>query len=190
VNLSIADNLAPSATVTDSGDLVNAYVPATSAIVDSAVSDGVPGEASFEDRYHAYFASTANPGWVELTWAAPKNLTSLQTYVCQGDAGKAVDADRIVSAVQFYVNQGAGFTSVGSVNTVDTDDVGCFDLTKIDGNWSNVTAVRYEFTGSGEQGSRIADVMAIGAAVPEPSAIVLVGMGLLSLLAYAWRKRR
>ena len=190
VNLSIADNLAPSATVTGRNDLWSASISPLTALVDSKVSDGVPGEASFEEAYHAYFDTVANPGWVELAWTAPKNLTSLQTYVCQGDAGAAVDADRIVSAVQFYVNQGSGFTSVGTVNTVDTDDIGGFDLTKIDGSWSNVTAVRYEFTGNGAQGGRVAEVIAIGTAVPEPSTVTLIGAGLLSLLAYAWRKRR
>jgi hypothetical protein len=32
--------------------------------------------------------------------------------------------------------------------------------------------------------------LSVGAAVPEPSTFVLLGIGVISLLAYAWRRRR
>jgi hypothetical protein len=38
--------------------------------------------------------------------------------------------------------------------------------------------------------TRISEVQAYGAAAPEPSTMILLAIGLVSLLAYAWRKRK
>jgi hypothetical protein len=187
VSLNTPDNVAALATATASS-IGNWEVQPIKAI-DNNVSDGIPGAASFEDSSHFFFVDQSAPNTLDLNWSTPQHLKSLQTYVCHGGT-TFPDADRTVSAVQFYVNQGAGFVSVGTVATADTNDVGCFDLTKIDGNWSNVTGVRYEYTDSSNQGPRVAEVLAISTAVPEPGTCALIISGLLGLLSYAWRKRK
>lgn len=192
ITLSTPDNVAPSAAVAVSG-ANGGYSGAE--LNNLLVSDGVPGAASFEDMgVHFIFPEDSAPYQVSLTWTTPQSLKSLQAYVGHGDdvGGSFPDADRTVSAISFAVDYGlgAGWEPVGAVDTVDTDDVGSFDLTKLDGNWSNVIAVGYQFTGSsGTQGPRVAEVLAI-ASVPEPSTFVLLVAGLIGLLAYAWRKRR
>jgi hypothetical protein len=182
-----ANNVAPLATVTASSAGVGDLAPVGHAI-DTNVSDGVPGSPSFDDSVHFGFLNDTAPYTLDLAWATPQHLTSLQAYVGQGGAAFP-DADRTVSAIEFSVDQGAGWVSLGSVSTVNTDDAGSFDLTKIDGDWAGVEKARYAFTGSsGAQGPRVAEVLA--QSVPEPSTVVLLTSALLGLLAYAWRKRR
>ncbi len=190
VTLSEPNNVAPQATVAVSSVLTSSYTGAE--LNNLLICDGVPGQASFSDvGVDFVFADDSAPYQASLTWATPQNLSSLQAYVGHGGT-TFPDADRTVSAVTFAVDYGlgAGWETVGAVNTVDTNDVGSFDLTKLDGNWSNVIAVAYQFTGSsGTQGPRVAEVLAISQ-VPEPSALALLGLGMSSLLAYAWRKRK
>lgn len=185
ITLSDPDNVAPLATVSTS----SAANSNGAELNNRLVSDGVPGELTFEDTGVHFMFLDAQPSYaVVLNWTTPQNLKSLQAYICQGGAG---DADRTVSSIEFFVDNAGDsnwdYSTV--VATANTNDVGCFDLTKADGNWSNVSRVGFAFTGSsGTQGPRVAEVLAISS-VPEPSTLVLLVGGLLGLLAYAWRKR-
>lgn len=163
-----------------------------SAAGDSMVSDGhwdlQTGAVGWDDSVHTAMSSPTG-GTIDLAWTTPQRLHSLQAYVVAGPASEEGNIDRQCTSVEFFVDQGSGFTSLGIVNTVNTNDVGIFDLTKIDGDWSNVNAARFLFTGV-SQGPRVGEVLALGHAVPEPSAIVLCCGALIGLLACAWRKRR
>lgn len=150
------NNVAPLASVTWSSS--TAYRGAT----DMLVSDGVPGQASFGDTAHFVFGSVTDAVYsIDLAWTQPRHLSCLQAYVCHGGSAFP-DADRTVSTIEFFVDQGSGLQSVGTVNTTDTNDLGCFDLTKLDGDWTGVTAVRYRFVQSGALPPRVAEVLALG----------------------------
>jgi hypothetical protein len=191
ITLTTTDNLATTATVAASSE--NTTCPLVNA-TNLKLTDGIPGEDSFDDMKANFIFTAASSYTLDLTWSKAVNLTSLQAYVCHGnDNNSAItDADRNVSAIQFYVNQGAGFASVGSVNTANTNDIGCFDLTKLDGNWSNVTAIRCEFISSWGEEPRVGEVLAIGqvASAPEPSSAAILGAAVVGFAAYAWRKRK
>jgi len=183
ITLSDQNNVAPSATTSASPQLQRAE-----ASIDGKVSDGIPSEGTYDDTVHAIFSDAAVSSYtLDLTWSTAQHLASLQAYVFY-NSNDLYSVDRTVSAIQFFVDQGAGFVSVGTVNTTNTNTIGAFDLTKLDGDWSNVTKVRYQFTPTGTQGPRVAEVLAIKS-VPEPSTIISFSVGLLGLLAYAWRKR-
>lgn len=155
--------------------------------VDGKVSDGVPGEASFDDSVHFVFAGVDNQAIIQA-WNSPQTLGAVQAYVCHGGLA---DADRLVSSVEFLIKTegSADWNFSIVVPTVDTNDIGGFDLTQATGNWANVIEVGYAFTAGSGQGPRIAEVRAL-TLVPEPATMYLAATGLLGLLAYAWRKRR
>jgi hypothetical protein len=191
VDVGLTGDVAKSGTVTTTGDLgsIPAYPQFSSAhLIDGKVSNLADLGANDNEATSCIFNDGSDQA-ATVTWTQTQNLTSLQAYVVSGIG--AGTWDRTVSAVTFSIDQGAGFTAVGTVDTADTNEVGAFDLVKLDGNWSNVTAVKYTFTPAttGSNGPRVADVLAIGA-VPEPSSVVLLCAGLLSLLAYAWRSRK
>ena len=99
---------------------------------------------------------------MDLTLPKIADLTSLQAYVCEGSDNGFLDTDRTVSSVEFFVDQGSGFTSVGSMTVSDTDDFGCFDLVELTGTWAGVSAVRYEFTATdGVTPPRIGEIAAV-----------------------------
>jgi hypothetical protein len=180
VTISDAYDVAPQATITWGGADV-------SGVTDMKVTDGLPGTGDFDDQTSVYFMSTSN-NIIDFTWSTPQHLSNLSAYVCHGGTLNGVtDADRTSSAITFYVDQGSGLVLQGTVNTANTNDIGVFDLTKLTGDWTNVSKVRYEFTPSNNQGVRVAEVIAD--TTPEPSTIVLLVAGAASLLAYAWRKR-
>lgn len=185
-----AINVATSASVTASNQRVlggNNLASATN----NVVSDGTGGANPFDWTQCYLFADRANPDPIytlDLTWTTGQNLGSLRAYVTPASFSNCS-----TSAIEFFVKQGldGSLTSVGSVNVASTPatDVGMYVLAKKDGSWSNVTAVRYQFTADGSGfGPRVAEVLAN--TVPEPSSILLLVSGLLGLLAYAWRKRR
>ena len=181
-----ATNVATSATtVTASNGPVLGNL---ASVTNNVVSDGTGGDNPFVWSECYLFASRANPDpayTLDLTWSIGQNIKSLQAYVTS-----IAVSNCSTSSIEFFVKQGSGsLTSVGSVSVPTTADIGAYTLTKLDGSWSNVTAVQYKFTADGiTYGPRVAEVLVN--TIPEPSAIILVVTGLLGLVAYAWRKRR
>ncbi len=152
-NLNIPGNAAVAGTAigrafsaADGSEIVVGAAPA----INNVIGHGEPGTATFLDMHHFVYAGVpgdaVGPWQLDLTLPAVLDLTTLQAYVCEGSDNGFVDADRNISSVEFFVDQGSGFVSVGSVAAVDTDDIGCFDLVELAGVWSGVNAVRYEFT--------------------------------------------
>lgn len=196
ITVGAANDVAMSGTVTSSPEIGALNLPQFSPanLIDGKVSN-LMDFANDGEGTSDIFMDGAGPHTVTVTWAQPRNLSSLQTYVVSNtgaNTGGTITWDRTVSAVTFSVDQGAGLTPVGTVNTANTNEVSAFDLTKLDGNWSNVIAVQYTFTpadATGSNGPRVAEVLAIST-IPEPSSMVIMSAGLLSLLAYAWRKQR
>lgn len=190
VSVSDPNNVAPLAAMVESSWIGPDYpFSAPAKAIDGRVSNASdPYTADREDEGSSFlFNDNMVPNTITLTWSQPQHLTSLQAYVCTGSEG---NFDRAVYRIDFSVKQGVGaFTEVGQLEVPDTNDIGVFDLTGLNGDWSNVTAVQYKFNGwDGVSGPRVAEVLAI--AVPEPSALMLLGAGVISLLAYAWRKQR
>ncbi len=170
--------------------------------IDDRISHGVPGYRDFWDRVHYFDARDETAPYqidVDLNNPAGYNLTELQAYVLHGDDGSPgdtfVDADRIVSQVQFFVDQISNpgvWTSVGIVATAESDYPGGFDKTVLNtgGPWNGVTDVRYEFTldatANQRYPPRIAEVLAIDPSVPvtyqqyggQENGLVLSGGGL------------
>ena len=148
--------------------------------INNVLATGEPGVGTFLDGHHFVFPGSeeeplVGPFQLDLTLPQILDLTSLQAYVCEGsDNGFLDPADRNVSAVEFFVDQGSGFTSVGSMTVSDTDDFGCFDLVELTGSWSGVSAVRYEFTPNENNLNppRIGEIVAIS---PDWSGLQLTG---------------
>lgn len=196
VNISDPNNIAGTATLSlPDGDLTfGDFGQGISQAVDDRVSDGIPGEASFQDAnhhlvYNGFGTNNTNTNELLLTFSSAVTLVELVAFVGAGDGAggetsTAVDADRTVSSVQFFVNTGSGLTSAGSsVATADTDDVGSFDRTSLTGLWTGVTQVQFNFTPTGTQPVRVAEVQTL---VPEPGSLALLGLGGLMVL----RRRR
>ncbi|MBN1912327.1 MAG: hypothetical protein JW818_21585 [Pirellulales bacterium] len=130
--------------------------------IDDRISVALPTSRDYFDRVHFLLFDTTQPYQIDVDLGGAYDLTALQAYVPSGDSGGTFpDTDRTVSQVEFFVDQGSGFTSVGLIGTSDTDDIAGFDLTQVTGNWTGVTNVRYEFTKSGTYAPRIAEVLAI-----------------------------
>ena len=122
-----------------------------------------PGGADADGTSFIFGDSDDSPT-LDLSWEQPQHLKSLQTYVCAGGTSNGVtDFDRAVATVKFFVDRGAGWELAGTVSTANTNDVGAFDLVKLDGDWSNVMQVRYQFpkAAGGCSGPRVAEVLAI-----------------------------
>ena len=177
-NLNIPGNIARSSVATGVAYLQDTTPLSFDAYraVNNVLGTGEPGVGTFLDQHHFVFPDSYNTGTVEepvletvvgpwqvdLTLPQIVDLSSLQAYVCEGSDNGFIDADRNVSSVEFFVDQGTGFTSVGSMSVADTDDIGCFDLVELTGTWTGVSAVRYEFTPTdGVTAPRIGEVVAV-----------------------------
>ena len=57
-------------------------------------------------------------------------------------------------------------------------------------NTTTIATLKLETTVSGGEGVYLDNVSVLGTPAPEPGALVLLGTGLMALLAYAWRRRR
>ncbi len=122
-----------------------------------------PGGADADGTSFIFGDSDDSPT-LDLSWEQPQHIKSLQTYVCAGGANNGVtDFDRTVATVKFFVDRGAGWELAGTVSTANTNDIGAFDLVKLDGDWSNVKQVRYQLpkAAGGCSGPRVAEVLAI-----------------------------
>ena len=179
-------------------DPVTTYVGYAWSTIDTKISTGEPGTSDYDDTAHYWNwpgnVSEARPDGIyslEILWDTAYDLTTLNAYVCSGDTigtGGAIDADRVVSSVDFYVSyEPVGvdpvYTLVGSATPGATDDVGGFDLTSVSGTWNSVTSVRYDFTQptvDTSQAPRIAEVQAIAPAVTvDYSPVFLNGLTLV-----------
>jgi hypothetical protein len=171
VNLNIPGNAAIAGTAVGWSHHLQSMteVPfAAQAAINNVIGTGIPGVGTFLDVHHFIFSGGDDedplgaPFYLDVTLPETLNLTTLQAYVCEGSDNGFPDADRTVSAVEFFVDQGSGFVPVGSLSTVDTDDYGCFDRVELTGSWAGVSAVRYGFTPTdGVTPPRVAEVTAI-----------------------------
>ncbi len=162
----------------------------------AAVNNNVVDDGSTGFLWNELFmfddTATPNPPYtLDLTWTTGQNINSLQAYVMYLDGTSGWDGS--TSNVQFYVKEGSGSLALaGSVSVPAERSIGPYwSLVELDGSWSDVTAVRYEFTCNSAlgHGPRVAEVLAISS-IPEPSTICMLVIGLFGLLAYAWRKRK
>ena len=102
-----------------------------------------------------------------------------------------------VSGGPYYYGPDMGDLNPGDVVKVAWNADNSVDLFKNDVQYGHADVAidpgQYLTAGPGAGGFLSFDVISLNVApppVPEPSTIVLLGMGLFGLLAYAWRKRR
>ncbi|MBN1912328.1 MAG: PEP-CTERM sorting domain-containing protein [Pirellulales bacterium] len=161
---------------------------------DNRVSNAVPTSRQYFEMVHYIGSPETAGGDIEVVLDFGENaydLTSLQTYVCGGDGpgGTFPDTDRTVGSVSFYVDQGYGyFDYVDYVTVAETDDVGGFDLTKVDGLWTGVKRVRYVYqpAAGSTYAPRVAEVLAISPSVnlpPQGATGMVASGGGLTLIA-------
>ncbi len=187
-----------------------AYEPGYGALGVAALTDGLisptaetNGSNSYPFTYaddgHASTSPTANT--VTYTFDATK-LDTIVVYGghVQGDSGLA----RQNYTVEGSADGGATWTTLGATNymptstgsghslvvktTLSDDGLGSAVL-GADGLTLNALRISFGTSGNGYYGCGYLEVAAYKA-VPEPSTLALLAVGLVSLLAYAWRKQK
>lgn len=145
-------------------------------VTDGRVSDGPAGEVGYVEGVHTVFDSFGLANWVCFTnktneivleFAKPVDLRELATYVTSAQRGGTPDADRMVTAVNFWVetvNDEGRPKLVKTVLPEDTDDLGGFERVSCQGPWQGVFKLIYSFAPvSNERGNevRVAEVLAL-----------------------------
>jgi hypothetical protein len=149
--------------------------------------------------------SVSGPGTARIA-QAPQDTTN---GVCELITGSPIsliqNVDTLSGAAdllfdyQFTTTTGSldvflGGQLLGSVQAPGTlaGDWTTLDLPIGDPNLWNLTGAELRFTLDGSTGSRMLldNVEILGQPTPEPSTIVLLGIGALGLLGWAWRRRR
>jgi hypothetical protein len=145
----------------------------------NAVNLQISNKTAYTDTAGATFFDAAS-ATITLTWGSAVNLSQLGAYISSNVPG-GVDTflDRETASVQFQIDTGSGFNSVGTV--ADTsfilapeDTTNIWSFASIAGNWTNVVGARYIFTRVGEvNGPRVGEITAIQS-VPEPGSLTLL----------------
>ncbi len=128
--------------------------------------------------------STTPPYQIELTWGSAVTLARLDAYMAS-DVPSGIDTflDRETQSVSFELDMGSGYVAVGTVADTSfivapNDTTAIWSLASVSGTWSGVTKARYTFNLPGGPGKRVGEVVALDSlAVPEPSAMLLIGIG-------------
>jgi hypothetical protein len=142
------------------------------------------------------------PQWVLLNFDSPQNLSKIYLWNYTHNGDTAADKDyyqlRDTQGFRVFASDVAGdlIAQIGAGTLAKTSkDTGialtqAFDLTGA----TSVQYVKIVIDSSYDVHNWINDVglgkVRFETATPEPSAIVLLGIGLIGLLAYAWRKRK
>jgi hypothetical protein len=130
------------------------------------------------------------------------DFTTVRFFGVAGDSGRpmvdialrsSTTSKTSTTAADYETDLGtssaAGRTYLPYISGVSANDRGYFDVTVAAPANTKSLYIQFAPGGGAGGGGRCYEVEAIKT-VPEPSAITLLAIGLIGLLAYAWRKRR
>jgi hypothetical protein len=183
--LTAPDNVAPLGTpsvyATSGGGLVTPITGANDQLASGDIANNL-------------LTITGNTLGVQIDLPAARNLIELGAYVDPNGSGS--DPFKNTSAVRFFVStdNGATYTNLGlgSFGAPQViDGGGPFSYVSLDGAFSGVTNIRYEFTqaNGGSQGQRILEVLAIGP-TPEPATLAVFGLMAAGGAGYVRRRAK
>ena len=140
-----------------------------------------------------YVAGIQSNNWVEYSLDTTVNtlgydLTQIDVFNGWGDDGR----DTANFSVSFStVDAPTTFTTLTSVNYTHPSHYGRIGITPEEADGATgVKVVRFDFPGQENNGVGYSQIDVIGAPVPEPSTIMLLGMGLAGFVLCALRRRK
>jgi hypothetical protein len=164
---------------------INGAVRGPSGLTDSVDGDTGAIDGNGNDA-HSFLV---RPGSLGVTFLFDAQaLSGLPMYVgIVSTDGHGLDGNP-ANTVEFFDENGLSIATLDDpiqnqdVNTTDDDRfLGIFHS-------GGISKIRVSNLGTGNRGLEV-DHLQYGAPVPEPSTLVLLSMGTLALLAYAWRRR-